>query len=324
MSEEKLIPATEEMTQDQWLLLLYSFLNDFPEKEWNDFSNDLIYKNRFSSLHKVVDVIKVYAESSTTVIKKDHVFYRARVYHKDPLKEFLSYVFKDNAEEKNSKDGNLHDYYNMQLAAIMMAVEKGSLRGKEIIDAYNKWQRKLFKGYSASESGAPPADKGTAGRINPERIRYLYLAEDPETAVYEVRPTIGQYVSVATFKIKDKLKVYNFAKDIKPQEEKNSGLDSFLFGMIQKKFSEPNSGDAFKYLPTQYLGEVIKQLGFDGIRFKSSLKNGGINVVLFDDKKCKSIRSDIIKVGDIELKIDNPEIYQLEGLLKGDNSANKG
>lgn len=37
--------------------------------------------------------------------------------------------------------------------------------------------------------------------------------------------------------------------------------------------------------------------------------------MLFDNKKCKAIRSDIIKVGDIELKFDNPDIYQLEEFI---------
>lgn len=66
-------------------------------------------------------------------------------------------------------------------------------------------------------------------------------------------------------------------------------------------YKKPNSGDTFRYMPTQYLGEIIKQMGFDGLRFNSSLKKGGVNIVLFDDKKCKAIRSDIIKVGNIEL-----------------------
>ena len=69
------------------------------------------------------------------------------------------------------------------------------------------------------------------------------------------------------------------------------------------------------YLPTQYLGEIIKQMGFDGIRFKSSLKRGGINLVLFDDKRCKAVRSDMVKVNDIEVRFDTPEIYQLEKIF---------
>ena len=40
-----------------------------------------------------------------------------------------------------------------------------------------------------------------------------------------------------------------------------------------------------------------------------------VYIVLFDDKKCKAIRSDIIKVADIELKLDAPDIYQLEEFL---------
>lgn len=310
----------QELNQEQWWLILWSFLTDIPEEEWNDFSHDLIYKDRFSSSHKVVDVIKDYSEKCTSIIKRDQVLYRARVYHQDPLREFMYEVFKKSSGKHDSEiDSRIEKYYNLQFAAIMMAVEKGSSLGKEIIANYNKWKRKKFKGYNASDSGAPPADIVSAGRINPERIRYLYLSEDPETAVYEVRPTIGQYVSVASFKTKDALKLYDLASAIETQEE-NLGDDYTLFSVIQKRFSEPNTGDPFDYLPTQYLGEIIKHMGFDGIRFNSSIKNGGINILLFDDNKCRAYRSDMIKVGSIELKFDNPEIYQLEEMLKQDKN----
>lgn len=307
----------EELSQEQWLLMLLALVNDLPESEWNEYVYDLIYKNRFSSSHKVVDVIKTFAKKCTKTIRKGQVLYRARIYYQDPLKEFLSDIFKKPAvKDAYSNDDNINDYFNMQLAAIMMAVEKSTPRSKEIIDIYNRWQRKKFKGYNSSGSGAPPADITVSGRVNPERIRYLYLAEDPKTAVYEVRPTIGQFVSVATFSTKDKIKIYDLATEIKPQDVEKTENDYALLGVIQRRFSEPNTGDTLKYLPTQFLGEVIKQMGFDGVRFKSSLKNGGINVVVFDDKKCKAIQSDLIKIGDIELKFDNPEIYQLEEYLK--------
>lgn len=312
-----------DLSEEQWCLLLLALLTDVPFKEWNEFVHDLVYKNRYSSSHKVVDVIKDFSGKCTNTIKKGQVLYRARVYHQDPLREFLSEVFMNNTEKIDSDVlGNNNDYYNMKLAAFMMAVDKKTSRGEEIIYAYKKWQRKRFKGYNPSGSGAPPADNTLSGRLNPERIRYLYLAEDPETAVYEVRPTIEQHVSVATFKTKDDLKIYDLAGEIKPQEGERSDNDYSLFDVIRQRFSEPNSGDAFKYLPTQYLGEIIKQMGFDGLRFNSSLKKGGINVVLFDDKKCKAIRSDIIKVGNIELKFDNPYIYQLEEFI--DLGSNKG
>lgn len=316
MKDEKNTLTPNELSQDEWWLVLFSFITDLPEEEWNSFVHDLIYKNRFSSSHKVVDVIRNFSEECTDTIKQGQELYRARIYHKDPLKDFLSDVFKNTKEKKTSDNPeNISKYYNMQLAAIMMALEREMPRGKMVVDMYNKWKRKRFKGYNSSESGAPPAEKATIGRLNPEKVRYLYLSEDPCTAAYEVRPTIGQNVSIATFKTTTDIVIYDFARDFKPQEVDSLEHDYSLFSIIQQRFSEPNTGDNFMYLPTQYLGEIIKQMGFDGIRFKSSLKRGGINLVLFDDKRCKAVRSDMVKVNDIEVRFDTPEIYQLEKIF---------
>ena len=111
MNEENLIPTTEELTQDQWLLILYSLFTDIPEKEWNEFAHDLIYKDRFSSSHKVVNVIKGFSGKCTATIKKGQVLYRARVYHQDPLREFLSDVIKNPATKKSSdQNEGLNEY----------------------------------------------------------------------------------------------------------------------------------------------------------------------------------------------------------------------
>jgi len=48
--------------------------------------------------------------------------------------------------------------------------------------------------------GAPPLGKASSGRINPEGISYLYLADSPGTAIAEVRPWKRARISVATFK----------------------------------------------------------------------------------------------------------------------------
>ena len=37
--------------------------------------------------------------------------------------------------------------------------------------------------------------------------------------------------------------------------------------------------------------------------------------MLFDDKRCKAVRSDMVKVNDIEVRFDTPEIYQLEKIF---------
>jgi len=317
MDEEDVRNNEDNLTEDQLILVCRSFITDSPVREWNKFERDLIYKNRFSSSHKVVKVIENLSDKCTVTIKKGQKLYRARIYHQDPLLEFLGDCFnikdlKNNLENNSS----FSDYFNMRLATLYMAIIKESSEGNKIIEAYNKWTRKRFKGYDLAGSVAPPVELVPSGRINPKKIRYLYLAEDQETAIYEVRPTIGQHISVATFRTTDDIKIYDLAEDIKPQERDVTNIDYLLFAEIQQRFSKPNAGQEHKYIPTQYIGELIKQMGFDGLRFKSSLKNGGINVVLFNDKKCKAISSDIVKLSDIELKYEKPDIYHLGETLE--------
>lgn len=55
-------------------------------------------------------------------------------------------------------------------------------------------------------------------------------------------------------------------------------------------------------------------MGFDGLRFNSSLRLGGINVVLFDSKSCIAQSSDIVKIENIDIKTQRPDVYNLETL----------
>ena len=47
----------------------------------------------------------------------------------------------------------------------------------------------------------PLAEKASDGRANSKGIACLYLATKQETAVLEVRPLIGSYISIAQFKV---------------------------------------------------------------------------------------------------------------------------
>ena len=75
--------------------------------------------------------------------------------------------------------------------------------------------------------------------------------------------------------------MYDLTGDI---GNKNDIKNPLLFSYIANRFSVPNHGDSLHYLPTQFLSETIKQMGFEGIRFRSALRQGGINVVLFSDQ----------------------------------------
>jgi len=132
----------------------------------------------------------------------------------------------------------------------------------------------------------------SGGRANPPGFAYLYLANRPETAMAEMRPWVGESLSLANFALEkdarlvlcqqdseDRLKRIRLNGERIPQEK----VDSYVWGDISEAFSRPvNSNNAESdYTPTQILAEAFKAEGFDGVAYKSRLAQG-LNVVLFD------------------------------------------
>lgn len=77
-------------------------------------------------------------------------------------------------------------------------------------------------------------------------------------------------------------------------------MEMHVIRMIQRAFSKPtnNSDD---YIPTQVIAEYIRSLGYDGIRFNSSIHSGGVNLTIFNYKKCEAISSQDFRIEDIKL-----------------------
>jgi len=68
---------------------------------------------------------------------------------------------------------------------------------------------------------------------------------------------------------------------------------------LNEALSEPVRRDDadIEYVPTQYAAEIIKDAGYDGILYGSSLADGGTNVVLFDPKSVKaSLKTQLVEV----------------------------
>jgi hypothetical protein len=145
--------------------------------------------------------------------------------------------------------------------------------------------------------GKPPAKEVKNGRANPVGIPYLYAASTPETAIAETRPHPGDLLYVARFKITSPLRLLNLLhprKTISPfevDERELPGLrhDLSFLCHLESELSKPilpRVAD-LEYLPTQYLCEFIKNCGYDGVAFKSSISTGA-NIALFDDSKVKA------------------------------------
>lgn len=214
--------------------------------DWQSFCRYIINENRFALSDKwndFIDVILETAKRREKCIKKDKIFYRARIGAK---------------------------------------VGKGSY-------PLNK-----FSPLSPGEIEAPPSDQSMGGRINPERIVCLYLSNNKQTAMAEVRSWLHQYITVGRFSLVYNLKVVDmtleddlFQVALSEGKREDSDLkEAWIWSEISYNFSRPVSNIESKiaYLPTQYLAEQFKNAGYHGVLYKSLLTKTGYNLALFIPK----------------------------------------
>lgn len=157
----------------------------------------------------------------------------------------------------------------------------------------------------------PLRDRASDGRVNPRGIPCLYMATDVATAVSEVRPAIGAYVTVAAMKCLRELKLVDCSILAKKHflyfgEAKREEMEKAVWSDIDRAFSAPvdRSDDAAEYAPTQILAELFRSLGYDGVAYKSAFGEDGYNVAIFniDDFEVGWCR--LYRVKDITHKIE--------------------
>jgi hypothetical protein len=156
-----------------------------------------------------------------------------------------------------------------------------------------------------TERMTPSADKACENRANPKGIPFLYLSTDETTAISEVRPWVGSYVTVAQFETLKNLRLLDCSYgEINPMNCTVSDLDKLwkltpqepeeatkvVWRWIDLSFSKPVDHDdkIADYVPTQIIAELFRTNGFDGIKYKS-LFNSGSNVALYDINSAKQI-----------------------------------
>ena len=145
--------------------------------------------------------------------------------------------------------------------------------------------------FAAAEMGAPPAVVSSHGRANPAGIPYLYLGSTERTAVAEIRPHTGERVCVAEFTLNQAVQLIdlrNPRKLVSPfflgDEVRIAALLNDLpfverLGLELTRPVLPQRA-AIEYVPSQYLCEFIKKVGYDGVLYRSSVSDG-MNLALF-------------------------------------------
>jgi len=157
------------------------------------------------------------------------------------------------------------------------------------------------------QMGKPPHKYCTPGRANPVVIPYLYVSDSIETTLYETRVALHQGISVGKFITKDTINVVSLRNiaEYGPFEIRDRAFDLEEFTLIRPYFqrleqelSKPVSKEDIHldYLPTQYLCEFIKSLGFDAVEYKSAMHPNGYNLAIFNDSKLECIDSVFYRV----------------------------
>lgn len=245
------------------------------------------------------------------------ITYEVSSYERELL-QVLAY-FREAADELKVKNRFANEKLDRVVNALVYAdmnaeiIRKGTIlyraRNYTELDAAKRFlycDREVFQGYDKDGSFVnPKADK--EGRCNPQYIPYLYVAESRGCCIAEISPRVGEYVSVAEIKVNKPIKILSLAKQSavsKGEPSIISGIpDSTIILYLEGLFSKRHEKDG-DYLMTQYLSEKVKNAGYDGISFFSSVYTGTdrTNITIFNYHTCEAINSKLCKISDIAIE----------------------
>lgn len=138
--------------------------------------------------------------------------------------------------------------------------------------------------YANGELAAPPPQIASAGRLNRQGVSFLYVGSSRETAISEIRPHPGHLISLGRFEPVRDLRVLDFSKPTFLDFPLNDlGLEQFeLASSIDRDLSRPITPERrAAYVSAQFIADLIRQRGFDGVLYRSSVSTG-TNLCLFN------------------------------------------
>ena len=176
-----------------------------------------------------------------------------------------------------------------------------------------------FIPYSEQNISAPPPYLSVAGRINRPGVSFFYCATNTYTAISEVRPHPGDYVSLGKFILKSKAKLFNLSESqLIHFYSSDECLDSYIplntLSNFMNKVIPPSQRQQYSF--TQLIADCIRQMGFDGIIFNSTVGDGK-NIVLFDPLSISYTKDEaaVIKVEQVKYNfkpltlVSDDEVY---------------
>ncbi len=199
---------------------------------------------------------------------------------------------------------NMEDFTDEQKKSVYKLIRQNS-------------SRRVY-GFSEIDSRVPPKEYRKNGRLSNKSDEYLYLAFNRATAIHEMRPSIGQRYSIAEFKVNKDLIVADLTG--KKLDLKHPNYDLMF---LANKISEPNTeGKDEFYFITQFMAHMIQKQGFDGILYRSSLKKGENNIMLFDEKNVDFTISEIVSIDNVSIDYSTVLPFDKQQLAKFSENSN--
>jgi hypothetical protein len=156
----------------------------------------------------------------------------------------------------------------------------------------------------------PLRGQASEGRANAKGIPCLYLANCKETAMSEVRPWVGSYVSVGQFKLLKDIEIIDCARNRdktlpyyfdEPTPKKRAEV---VWSLIDVAFAQPitRNDDTGNYAATQIIAELFKSAGLGGVGYKSNFGKEGLNLALFDIDVADLANCHLYRVRSVEME----------------------
>lgn len=235
-----------------------------------------------SELTKICKDLKTKLLSNGTSVNIDNttLLYRARkVYAKD-----LSYNQDDN-EELSFWELYLKSYFNNskdeELKKIF--IQKQVSFGKCINEEISKALSSGYLGFNKDKSGAPPIEKSKNDRASKTGERVLYLSGSVETCLLECNANNEEILSIGEFIATKPLKIYDFA------ESENNYCNLWLSCIFSQVTQEK------EYVKSQALTRLIREMGYDGVKYRSAKNTGGFCYAIFNPEDFECKRSYLVK-----------------------------
>lgn len=207
-----------------------------------------------------------------------------------------------------------HKHLNLEVLQQLLNSETLHL---EIEPGTELYRSRISNGemYAKNQMGTPPPDRASEGRVNSKGIPCLYLADTVETTLHEIRARDFDDVTVATFTPTRKVNLGDLRQlDQLSPFAAGIGLDWYAVNVkilheISLDIAKPmrRNDSVLDYLPSQYIADFVKSLGYDGICFFSTLNRDhhGVNYAFFNEKDFQCMDVKMIRVMNLEFHIKN-------------------